>query len=85
MIRAMIGVYCFTFTNSSGQYFTMPFTITSEIEWRMEDKIWPDPCAMPLDISPVYRLLKSDAYKALDCLKEFPLSMMSFFWVVRAP
>lgn len=61
-------IYC-----SDGQFFTMPFKIASEIEWKMEEKVWPEPWAMPFKIEPLgspgYRLSKQDAYRALDCLK----------------
>ena len=60
-------LYC-----SSGEYFTMPFKITSEVEWRMEDTIWPEPWAMPFSIeplgSPKHRLFSRDIKKLLDCM-----------------
>lgn len=61
-------LYC-----SSGKFLTMPFKIRTEVEWRIEDKIWPEPWAMPFGIeplgSPALRLMTPDAKKLLDCFK----------------
>ncbi len=61
-------LYC-----SAGEFFTMPFKIASEPAWRMEDKIWPEPWALPFKIeplgSPAVRMTKDHAKRVLDCLK----------------
>ena len=78
-----VGSYGQIYCSVAPQYFTMPFKFASDIEWRMEAKIWPEPWAMPFKIeplgSPAYRLLKTDAYKALDCLKGVPSITDVFF------
>ncbi len=60
----------------------MPFKVTSEVEWRKEDKIWPEPWEMPFNIEPLgspnHRLSLPDAYKVLDCLKGKSLTDVFF-------
>jgi hypothetical protein len=61
-------IYC-----SDGKFLTMPFKLRTDVEWRMEDKIWPEPWAMPFGIEPLgsprFRLPTADAKKVLDCFK----------------
>ena len=61
-------LYC-----SQSKFFTMPFKVAGEVEWRMEEKVWPEPWAMPFDIepfgSPRMRLRSDEAKKVLECLK----------------
>ena len=61
-------LYC-----SAGEFFTMPFKIRTEVEWRMEAMIWPEPWAMPFGIeplgSPKFRLGTKDIKKLLDCMQ----------------
>jgi hypothetical protein len=76
-VGAMGLLYC-----SNPQFFTILFKVASEVEWRMEDKIWPEPWAMPFRIEPLgsprYRLTIADAYKLLDCLKGKSLTDIFF-------
>jgi hypothetical protein len=62
-------LYC-----SNPKFFTMPFKVTSEVEWRVESSIWLEPWVMPFSIEPLgsprCRLPIADAYKVLDCLKD---------------
>jgi hypothetical protein len=67
-----IGALGLLYCSAAPKFFTMPFKVASEVEWRMETKIWPEPWAMPFRIEPLgsprYRLTLSDAYKELECL-----------------
>lgn len=61
-------LYC-----SASKFFTMPFKIRTDVEWRVVENIWPEPWAMPFGIepfgSPALRLTIADAMKLLDCMK----------------
>lgn len=53
--------------------FTMPFRVATDVQWRTEDHIWPEPWSMPFGIEPLgsprHLLRRDDAFKVLDCLK----------------
>lgn len=68
-----VGAFGLIYCSAEPKFFTMPFKVASEVEWRMEDKIWAIPWAMPFAIeplgSPKFRMLNKDAFKQLECLK----------------